>query len=190
MAVLPTLHPTSDELVVSWANWTGAYSTIDDDPSSSASESDTATGPSVNGDSVAYYGLTTMPSDFSTMDSLQYRVRYRFQSLSDDTLTFYLQIMRSDGSTPLTNQMTVASSTAPTAYVDSTDVSFTGVDTSAGKSVWDAALLYIFVDLAKLGGLDSGYVEVAAVDFEGVYTQSSGTIIPQVMHHRKMMGCS
>jgi hypothetical protein len=172
MATLPTLHPTSDE-ATPWTAWTGTYTNIDDDPSSSASESDVASGPAINSDSTAYYGLTTMPSDFGGMTSLQYRVRYRFQSISNDTLDFYVQIFQSDGTTALTNQMLVASGTANTSWTDSTDVSFTGV-VASDKTTWDAARLKIFVDLTKSGGLDAAYVEVAAIDFEGAYTQSAG----------------
>lgn len=120
---------------------------------------------------LANFTLADMPSDFATMATLSVRLRYAWQTGSQvnawSTLT--AQVFQSDGSTALANSATVASSITTTTPTNSSVVNFTGVNTTAGKSVWDGALVQIGFVIAKNKSGDTLQKRVLAAELTGTY---------------------
>jgi len=118
----------------------------------------------------ADYALSDMPSDFGTMLTLLVNLRYGWQTGSQVNTwsSLVVQIFRSDGSTPLTDARTIASSIT-TNDTTSGALAFTGVDTSADKSVWDGAIARISWTISKSMAGDTLEERVFAAELTGTY---------------------
>ncbi len=62
--------------------------------------------------------LTDTPSGFTSMSALTIDVRARTTNRVDDNLTLFAQVFRSDGVTPLTNEVTVATNPGTSDWYD------------------------------------------------------------------------
>lgn len=105
----------------------------------------------------AWFDIEDMPADFGTAKSATLQIRWKHvQNPSHHGMRLYAQLFRADKVTPLSNRMTVADVNTETGAFDQhafssafdigdewvdTNMLFTGVDTSAAKSVWDNALM-------------------------------------------------
>lgn len=121
---------------------------------------------------------TTLPSDLGNVDTLSINLRYGLSTTkgTNDWLSLRAQVFKSDGTTPLTNQLTVVSSgtgISNTTPANSGAVAFTGVDTAATKSEWQAAQVHILFEINRDGGGDSVVERVYAAELTGTYTAGS-----------------
>ena len=92
-----------------------------------------------SGASASYVGqLTDTPGSFTSMSALTIDVRARTTNRIDDNVTLFVQIFRSDGVTPLTNEIAVATNPGLTAFTTISGVPLTGV-VPADKATWDGA---------------------------------------------------
>lgn len=112
------------------------YTSIDDDP---ATPTDTDWVNNSTGTGQGFFDVTDVPADFGTADTAEIVARYRGQNFGTGTVTLYAQLFQSDESTSLSNEVQVAQVTGNGSFANTTVVSFTGLNTTAGKSVWDAA---------------------------------------------------
>ena len=122
--------------------------------------------------SSAYATLQNTPSDFTTANSAQCRIKCRTLGWTNDVFSLTAQLLKSDYTTPLTSATLVrGSGTHATGWTDATiTVSMTGVVTTATKGDWDGARFKI--DWAVTGnmGADGGACFVDAVYFDIDYT--------------------
>lgn len=127
----------------------------------------------------ASFALANMPADFGTMLTLNINLRYAWgagtQVNTWDNLR--ARVFKSDGTTALTNSVTIASAITTTTATDSGATAFTGVDTTATKADWDAAVVHIFFDITRNKGGDSLTERVFAAEITGTYNiaTASGT---------------
>ena len=137
-----SLYPTGDGTLTTLVDeadvTTGLFDSIDDDPAT-PTDTDWINNSSATGS--GFFDVTNLPADFATMDSAEVVVRYRGQNFGTGTVTLYAQLFQSDETTTLSNEVQVASVTADTAFANSAAVTFTGINTTAAKTVWDAALI-------------------------------------------------
>ena len=133
------LYATADGTISSVVNevdtTTNLFESVDDDPSSPNDTdfiNNTTTSASV------FFDLTDTPADFGTMDTLSVTFRLRTQTYASN-VSLYAQIFQSDESTSLSDEMLIETATANTSFANDAEVTFTGLNTTAGKSVWDAA---------------------------------------------------
>ena len=127
----------------------------------------------------ASFALGDTPSDFGTMDTLFVQLRYAWQSGTQVNIWAALRarVFRSDGTTPLTNEATLALAITTETPTNSSVIQFTGVDTSADKSVWDGAVVRIYFDITKVKGGDSLEERVFAAQITGTYTAEVPSLI-------------
>jgi hypothetical protein len=126
---------------------------------------------------VAQLTLEAVNADLGNMDTLFIQLRYSrstgTQTNSWDSLS--ARVFKSDGTTPLTNALTVVSgpitTTTPT---NSSVVQFTGLDTAATKAEWEAAVVHISFAITRSKGGDSILERVFAAEITGTYTISAG----------------
>lgn len=138
-ALTVTLYATSDGTISSVVNeldtTTNLYQSVDDDPAT-PSDSDyinnTITPASV------FFGLTDMPTDFGNMDTLSITFRLATANYASN-VSLYAQIFQSDESTSMSNEMLIETVTGNAGFANDAEVVFTGLNTTAGKSTWDAA---------------------------------------------------
>lgn len=120
----------------------------------------------------ASFALDNMPSDFSSMLTLAVRLRYHWatgtQTNSWDTLR--ARVFKSDGTTALTDLVTVASAITTTTATNSSVISFTGVSTTATKADWDGAVVRIYFYITKSKTGDTVQKRVTAGELTGTYT--------------------
>ena len=122
---------------------------------------------------VASFALGETPADLDNVDTASIRLRYGLSGEPDnnvwDSLT--AQIVESDGSTPLTDEVTVVTGpiedTSPT---NSSVVALTNPNTGATKETWDAALVLIRFGVSKNKGGDAVEERVFAAEVTGTYT--------------------
>jgi hypothetical protein len=130
------------------------------------------------GTATASFALADMPTDFGNMDTLSVRLRYHWATGTQvntwDTLR--ARVYKSDGTTPLTNEATVASSITTTTATNSSVIAFTGVDTAATKEDWNGAILRVYWSITKVKGGDSIQKRVTAGELTGTYTV--GFVLP------------
>jgi hypothetical protein len=121
-----------------------------------------------NSTSTIWYDITDMNSNFVKMITLTYRIKYAHFNRTDDTGVLLIRIVASNKTTNLTNEMTVATNPGST-YIDSGNISFTGVSTTATKAQWDGALLQIRTTHSASKGADGHYWRIDAVEANGTY---------------------
>jgi hypothetical protein len=156
---------------------TGDYFALIDEAISSANDTDYIRG-SANGNDndpgeIVIFNITNMPSDFVSITSLTYNVRYRQFNRVDDTVTLQFWIERSDG-TDLTNVVTISGITS-TAFTNTGAVNFTltTAGTNGTKTDWDAARLVFAQNYTTSMSSDGAYAAVSAVELTGQYVASS-----------------
>lgn len=90
-----------------------------------------------------FLGLEDVPSDLGSVTTVSIKIRDKCDTTDPDACGTRLQIFKSDGTTPLTNQLTKSNKTGDitTSFTDKT-YTFT-VTGSTGKDAWDGALLKI-----------------------------------------------
>lgn len=123
----------------------------------------------------ARFTLADMPSDFLSMATIAIKLRYAWQTGTQvntwDTLA--AQIVQSDGSTALTDSVTIASAITTTTLTNSSAVTLTNPDTSAAKSVWDGALVLIKFTITKSKSGDTLGKRVFAAEVTGTYNAAA-----------------
>ena len=129
--------------------------------------------------STAYLALEDLPADFDTMDTLSVQYRRWADTVSKNkTLdSVSIQIFQSDRSTALTNASTETfsgglSDTTPT---NSSVLTMSGVNTTAHKSVWDAAVVAISFTVSRSMGGNQDEYRISAFELTGTYTQRTPT---------------
>lgn len=128
-----------------------------------------------NSTSSIFYDVTDTPSDFVTMITLNYDIRYKITPLSNDTEVLYVQVFKSDKTTSLTNEMTVVSTTTALTIRNKGVTAFTGVSTTATKAEWNAAYFRIRTSHSASGGKDNSVWSIDAFEVTGTY-QTSPTV--------------
>lgn len=126
---------------------------------------------------VAQFALGNMPADFATILTVSIQLRYLAQAAQTNTWTsLTAQIVQSDGSTALTNEVTVASSITTTTATNSSVITLTGPNTSADKATWDGALVLIRWNITRNKGGDTVQKRVTAAEVTGTYTPAGITL--------------
>jgi hypothetical protein len=117
---------------------TNIWQSIDDDPQSPTDTdwiNNAATAAST------FIALTDMPSSFVSASAARVQARYRGQQFGSGTVTLYAQLFQSDESTSLSDEAAVSAVTSDGAFENTAEFAITGLNTSASKAVWDAALI-------------------------------------------------
>lgn len=122
---------------------------------------------------------TTLPADLGNVDTLSINLRYGLSTTkgTNDWLFLQARVFKSDGTTPLTDLLTVVdggtgiTATTPT---NSGAVAFAGVDTTASKAEWQAAQVHIYFVINRDGGGDAVVERVYAAELTGTYTIATG----------------
>lgn len=86
-----------------------------------------------------FFDLTDLPGDFGNAETAEIVVRTRGVDIGATPLKLFAQIFRSDETTPLSDEVEVASHASSDSFANSSPITFTGLNTTADKSVWDAA---------------------------------------------------
>lgn len=113
------------------------HQSVDDDPSSPSDTDwahntvDVALGASV------FLGLTDLPSDFGNAEGGSIMVRVRGSQVSG-SLHLHARLYQSDETTPLSNEVEAVAISSDGVFTNYS-ASFTGLNTSASKTVWDAS---------------------------------------------------
>lgn len=177
MATLGSEYTNGDVQKGKWLNTTGGttgnYWELIDEAIASANDADYIRGTGSGSDtSTETYiaDLTAMPSDFLSMTSLSYNVRYRQFGRVDDTVSFTILVTNSAG-TALTNTVTISNVTT-TAFTNSgvTAFTLTTAGTTATKADWDAARLVIGQTYTASMTPDGAYIAISAIELTGDYT--------------------
>lgn len=131
---------TTANLVDEADTTTNLHESIDDDPSS-PNDSDWVNNviDISGGDVTTFFDVTDLPEGFGTAQSAQVIVRYAGGGFGSQTINLYARLYRSDETTPLSNEVLVASVSGNAPFTNSSLVSLTGLDTSAGRTIWNAA---------------------------------------------------
>jgi hypothetical protein len=116
---------------------TDIHLSVDDDPAS-PSDGDWMNN-SIDPGQI-FLGLTDMPAGFGTAESASIDVRYRGQVWQEGSLKLFVQLFQSNESTSLSDEVEVATVSGAGSFAN-TNVTITGVSTSASKAVWDAAVV-------------------------------------------------
>lgn len=134
---------------------------------------------------VGAMGIDDVPDDFVDMDTLSVQLRYGLsaaaQNNSWDQLT--AQIYRSDGVTPLTDEVVVAvgpiTNTTP---INSAVIPLTGIDVTADKNVWRLARCHLRFYITKNKGGDEVEERVSAAELTGTYTPVASPLVTSVTY--------
>src|SRR3990167_1791959 len=120
----------------------------------------------------ASFAMGDTPADLASMTTLAVRLRYHWATGTQVNAWSSLRarVFKSDGSTPLTDEATVASSITTTSATNSSVIAFTGVDTAATKAEWDAALVVVYWFITKVKGGDTVQKRVTAGEMTGTYS--------------------
>ncbi len=143
-ALTVTLFATADGTITDVVNEADAssplWSSIDDDPAS-PTDTDWINNAIDPGTVSNFVDVTDVPADFGNADTATMIVRFRGQNWGGGTRTLLTQIFQSNESTTMSDEITVAVVTTNGAFDNTASLTFTGLDTASGKSVWDAARL-------------------------------------------------
>jgi len=127
----------------------------------------------------ARFEIDAFPSGLSNVDTLSVQLRYRraagTQVNTWDSLR--ARVYKSDLTTALTNEATVASSITTTASTNSSVIAFTGVDTAATLADWNGAVLVVYWFITKSMGGDTLQKEVSAGELTGTYTSDTARLL-------------
>src|SRR3990167_1118984 len=123
----------------------------------------------------ASFTLGDVPADFGNIDTVSVRLRYAWASGTQTNTwnSLRAQIVRSDGSTALTDEVIVASTITTATPTNSSVIPMTNPDTAANKTVWDGALVRIRFNISKVKGGDALEERVFAGEITGTYTASA-----------------
>jgi hypothetical protein len=125
-----------------------------------------------NSDAFASYPLTDMPSDLLAVTAVTITIRcLNLGSKSDFAVFDYAQILKSDGSTPITSTVTGTSTSSATTLVMNPSSLFI-----TDKTSWDGAVLKI----KQSAGTSSG-TEYKLANVVINYTTSGGNMISQIL---------
>lgn len=86
-----------------------------------------------------FFDVTDLPADFGNAETAEIVVRTRGVDIGATPLKLFAQLFQSDETTALSNEVEVASHASSGSFANSTPVVFTGLNTTADKTVWDAA---------------------------------------------------
>lgn len=173
---LSSIYPNGDVQKGKWLNTggttTGNYWDLVDEAIASANDADyiRGTGSGTDNSTETYIAdIGATPTDFVTMASLSYNVRYRQFNRVDDTISFTILITNSSG-TALTNTVTISNVTTTT-FTNSGATAFTltSAGTSATKTTWDAARLVIGQVYSASMAADGAYIAISAIELTGTY---------------------
>ncbi len=125
---------------------------------------------------IARFTIADMPSDFSSMSTIDVRLRYAWQTGTQVNTWDALQarVMSSDGATAYTfaNSPTAITTTTIT-NTSVLSLGLTSSGSSASKADWDAALLEIRWGVTKLKSGDTLQKRVYAAELTGTYTAAA-----------------
>lgn len=179
MATLPTLVPngTPTNLTSDWDANTNTFTAIDE-LIASADGVEVGDDSNVAGDHFGYWLLTNMPTDFSSMDTISYQIRYRVIGAQTNNRSLFIQVVTDEVTpTALTNEATVATNITNTTATNSSVVGLT-IQGTPTKAQWDNAVVRCRLAITKNKGGDTNGIRVDAINFTGTYTQAAA---PQVV---------
>ena len=141
-----------------------------DDGTSYIHENTNATGTQYD----LWMDVDNFPADLGNVNSLSIQVRYAHLSpnanLTWDQLS--CRIYKSDGTTALTDELTIHNGYNSATWTSSSVLGFTGEDTAAGKSDWDGARIYFYWDKTRAKGGNTGAsMAITAAEITGDYTE-------------------
>jgi len=126
------------------------------------------------------FQLNDMPTDFDTMATLDIKVRYR--ELNDgsgnDIVAVLAQIVQADGTTPLTDQVSLFAVGSPIgspdcdpacAWTNDATTTLTNLDTTATSTVWDGAELELTWTYTKAAAADNEQAQISTLEMNGTY---------------------
>lgn len=127
-----------------------------------------------------YYPLQDVPTDFSSISSLQVRLRYGWSATPTNTNwdNLYARIETSGGTILAAadaggTYQTVVSSITTTTATNSSNVAFSYVNTGASKADWNDAWFRIGVVRTKIKGGGSQEQRIYAAEVSGVYNEAA-----------------
>ena len=140
VALTVTLFATGDGTITGVVDeadgTTNIWQSVDDDPASPTDSDWVNNQPTT---ATVFFDVTDMPAAFDTADAATIVVRYRGLSFGGPSKTLHAQLFQSNESTSLSDEITVANVAADSSFDNTAALTFTGLNTSANKSVWDAA---------------------------------------------------
>jgi len=130
----------------------------------------------------AWFSLSDVNADFSSMDSLNIDVDVDATSSSDDTCALTARIFDADNSTtnPLTDESGNLGTEADTTRAQR-NVVFAGL--AGTEAQWNAAHIRFTWTYAKTGAGDNLQVRLYGCDVDGTYTIAGGLSIPIAAYH-------
>ena len=143
----------------------------------------------------SYVGqLTDTPGGFASMSALtmDIRVRTTFTGTpTDDQVTLFAQVFRSDGVTPLTNEVTVGTNPGapPSSFVTLSGIAFTGV-VAADKAAWDGARLKLRWTYTVVGVSNTAQLKVTTLDIHATPGAGGPDGTPPVFQSAAVNGSS
>ena len=139
----------------------------------------------------SYLGrLSDTPAGFTSMSALTIDVRVRTTNRIDDNVTLFAQVFRSDGVTPLTNEVTVATNLGPPRTGRrSPGISFTGV-VPADKATWDGAQLKLRWTYTPVGTSDGAQLKVTAAQLNATSGGGGGDVTAPVFQSASVNGAA
>jgi len=123
----------------------------------------------------AWFSLTNVDADFSSMDTLDIDVDVQVGAgFSDDSCDITARIYDADNDTtnPLTAETATLGSDADTSRTQR-NVSFSAL--AGTKAQWDAAYIRFTWTYSKSGSPDNGTLRFYGCDIDGTYTASGGS---------------
>ena len=126
----------------------------------------------------SYFGFGAMPVDFSTVSSVSLKVRQKGYANDDDDVSY--QLFQSDGTTALSDKISLAidgSGVATSFRTDTVGVTRTG---STSKTVWDGVQLKVTHE--GPGDGDDCELYLSEIDLVITYTAtaSGGVLLPMI----------
>lgn len=170
MATLPVLLPngagtSSDVTVVGAASAWQAITSNDGDTSYVT--------PGLDLPGALFVALDPMPADFQSLTALSVAAVVRLNgNAADDSTSLYAQVFAADGTTALTEEVTVATQTVGAAYTTRT-AAFATRNSATSKAVWDGAQLRLRWTFAKSKGSDGIALRVTQASLTGTYTPTT-----------------
>ncbi len=115
---------------------TNLHESVDDDPTS---PNDTDWVNNTVDTASVFFDLENMPTGFGNAETASLVVRRRMQVHSSGSYRLFAALFRSNETTPLSDEVVVATHSANSSFANTVAIAFTGLDTSASKAVWDGA---------------------------------------------------
>lgn len=120
-------------------NTTNLWDSVDDTP---ASPNDADWINNTAAAASTFIDLSATLANFESMSTMSVTFRIGVIDYTAD-ISVYAQLFQSDESTSLSDEMLIETVSADAGFANDTEVTFTGVNTSASKAVWDAAKIRI-----------------------------------------------